>query len=195
MKNITDLMIELVAVKGLPERVSSWGAIGENRTFTLGDSDQAVIASKEFLKADFHVSNDDEPAYMNVESLKSVIKALINGDFSDDYLRVVDQDGSEHFVTVEIGFEPRTISLDYELLVSHEDLLEQLEEAGIEIEIDDLDDELADVCMNHCEEKSSEKILTSNCGVAVVKFTDGSEVSFRNDGGVIVLASRAATED
>jgi hypothetical protein len=189
MKNATDLIIELVATKGLPVRVSSLGRIGEGRTFTIGDSGEPVIASEEALKADFHVSNDDEPAYTDVESLKSVIKALINGEFSDEHLSVVDPDGSERLVMVEIGDEPRTTSLNYELLVSPEELLGHLEKLGVEIGIDDLEDELPNVCMNHGEEESGEKVLTSDCGVAVVEFTDGSKISFKNDGGLIVASS------
>ncbi len=189
MKNATDILIEAVSAKGLPESVSTWGRIGESLTFTIPGSSKAMVASEESLKADFIVDiyEDGESANTVLESLKAVIQAMINGEFCGEELRVVDAAGSERLVTVQIGDDPVTTSHDFKLLVSEQEFIDELIQIGVEIDTDDLKDELSELCLIHCHEYSGAKELMSEAGKAVAEFADGSKLEFGKSNGVIVL--------
>lgn len=186
MKNSTDLLMEAVSVKGLPDFVHSWGHVSESLTFSISGSSLAMVKSEELLKADFIVSNEDEAelAYNDLDSLKAVVLALINGNFSGEDLSVIDTKGSERLLPVQID-EPVTISHDFELLVSEKKFLGGLSQIGVDIEIQDLEYELSEICSVHCEEQSGEKHLSSKSGVAVVEFKDGTTMKFANQNGII----------
>jgi hypothetical protein len=189
MKNATDVLIEAMNAKGLPECVSTWGRIGESLTFAIQGSFEPMVASEESLKADFFVSNteDAEMAYNDLESLKAVIQAMVNGEFCGEDLRVVNADDTERFITVQIGEDPVTTSHDFELLVPEQEFIDGLSQIGVEIDNEDLEDALSELCLSHCQEDSGVKALMSDASVAVAEFSDGFKLKFGKSNGWIVV--------
>ena len=108
-----------------------------------------MVASEESLKADFFVSNteDAEMAYNDLESLKAVIQAMVNGEFCGEDLRVVNADDTERFITVQIGEDPVTTSHDFELLVPEQEFIDGLSQIGVEIDNEDLEDALSELSL------------------------------------------------
>jgi hypothetical protein len=190
MKNSTDVLIEAVTTRGLPTRVTTFGYIVEDLVHRIRGSKVPIVSSAEFLKAEFIVGDDEdaEPAYTDIDSLKAVIQAMINGRFSDEDLCVVDASGSERLVSVQIGDEPNTKSLDYDLLVSTKKFVNELAKIGVEVDPEDVEDELGDLFYEHFEEHDGRKTLGSEAGYATVEFADGTTLSFKRSDGLIVVA-------
>ncbi len=187
--NSTDILIEAVMENGLPVSITTWGRISENTRFAFRGSSALVVTSEESLKADFIVGNDEdyEPAYSDLESLKAVIQAMINGEFCGEDLKVVDTHGSIRLITVQIDDEPVTTNHDFSLLVSEQEFSDQLSKKGVDIDVDDIVDELPEICLTHCVELLLEKTFMSFENTVVVTFASGSKLKFGKNNDLIIV--------
>lgn len=153
------------------------------------DTSSPVIAAQITLKGILLIKNDDLMAYDDLASLKSVVQAVINRKFFGDVLIVEDCDGVVHHVPVELVelVEGDANSHEVELIVPASDLSNELAKIDVCVDSDEIEDELMDICSDHCDVLSVEREFMCCSNIASLVFTDGSSMKFGHNANAMIV--------
>ena len=187
MKNMTDVLTNIVSAKGLPVSISTFGRATENWTYALEGMSYPIIGVQISLKGRLNVKNDDMLAFDDFASLMAVLQAVLNNKFYDDYLLVAERDGCIDHVPIHLGEPAEANSCEVTLIVRASDVSDTLALIGERVDVAEIEDDPMGICDDYCYVLSCEKEFSTNSGMASLMFSDGSNVNIgRNANGMTI---------